>query len=287
MLSGHSTGQCHSGRDDTESDTDPSKVAVGPNVPPEVLDAMERDLTMDPHESVTQAPSGLLPTWVDEASNPGPGDIRRLRSTQVDCDWEEAIQVHRARSSADHEGRVAVALRRTVPATTKRLRLTCRNHHRMSQASTVPGISQTLCDAFDLTREDSDLDVRAQLDVQHSEGDATSSVVGVDVVHGDGGPRFEPWMGDTPSQHEGDAVYLPGDEEDTEILDGFEESTVGEEEVPHSIPDTAVEVVAPRGPALREALERLDLVDTTRIFALRGVVMKTVPKFFCGPFATH
>ena len=35
---------------------------------------------------------------------------------------------------------------------------------------------------------------------------------------------------------------------ETEILDGFEEYTVGGEEVPHSIPDTAVEVVAPRGP---------------------------------------
>ena len=123
---------------DTESDTDPkpSEVAVSSNVPPEVLDAMERDLTMDPHESVTQAPSGLLPTWVDEASNPGPGDIRnarRLRSTQLDCESveEEAIQVHGARSSVDHEGRVAVPLRQTVPATTKRLRLTCRNHHRM------------------------------------------------------------------------------------------------------------------------------------------------------------
>ena len=32
------------------------------------------------------------------------------------------------------------------------------------------------------------------------------------------------------------------DEEVTEILDGFEESTVDEEEVPHSLPDTAVEV---------------------------------------------
>ena len=195
---------------------------------------------------------------------------------------EEAIQVHRARSSADHEGRVAVPLRRTVPATTKRLRLTGRNHHRMSQASTVPGISQSFCDAFDLSREDSDHDIP---DAQHSE-DVTSSLVGVDrslMVHRDD-PRFEPWVGGTPSQHEGDAVHLPVDEEDTELLDGFEESTVGEEEVPHSIPDTAVEVVAPRGPALREALERLDLVDTTRIFALRGAVMKTVPKFLFGPF---
>ena len=52
---------------DIESDTDPSEVVVSSYVPPEALDAMERDLTMDP-ESVTQAPSGLLPIWVDEAS---------------------------------------------------------------------------------------------------------------------------------------------------------------------------------------------------------------------------
>ena len=39
--------------------------------------------------------------------------------------------------------------------------------------------------------------------------------------------------------------HVLGDEEDTESLDGFVESVVGEEEVPHSIPDTAVEVVAP------------------------------------------
>ena len=66
---------------DTESDTDPRPSCEGAssNVPPELLDAMERYLTMDPHESVTQAPSGLLPTWVDEASNPGPGDIRNAR----------------------------------------------------------------------------------------------------------------------------------------------------------------------------------------------------------------
>ena len=100
--------------------------------------------------------------------------------------------------------------------------------------------------------------------LMRSQGDATSSLVGVDrsvVVHGDGGPRFELWVGGTPSRHEGDAVHLPVDEEDTEFLDG---STVGEEEVPHSIPDTAVEVVAPGGPALREVLERLDMVCVKR-----------------------
>ena len=59
---------------------------------------------------------------------------------------------------------------------------------------------------------------------------------------------------------------------------------MGEEEVPHTIPDTAVEVVAPRVPALREALEGMDAVDVTRIFTLRGAVMKAVPKFLFGQF---
>ena len=113
------------------------------------------------------------------------------------------------------------------------------------------------------------------------------SLVGVDrspVVHGDGCPRFEPWVGATRIQYEGHAVHLPGDEEDTDILDRFEESTVGEEEVPHSITYKTVEVVAPRGPALREALERLDLVDSTRIFTLRGTAMKAFPTFLFEPF---
>ena len=57
------------------------------------------------------------------------------------------IQVHRARSSADHAGKMAVPLRRTIPATTKRLRLIGRNHNRMSQASTMPNISQSFYEA--------------------------------------------------------------------------------------------------------------------------------------------
>ena len=67
-------------------------------------------------------------------------------------------------------------------------------------------------------------------------------------------------------------------------MDGFEESVEGDEEVPHSIPDTAVEVAVPRGAVMREALEGLDGVDIRRIFSLRGAVMKTVPKFLFGPF---
>ena len=40
-------------------------------------------------------------------------------------------------------------------------------------------------------------------------------------------------------------------------MDGFEESVEGDEEVPHSIPDTAFEVAVPRGAVIREALEGL------------------------------
>ena len=58
----------------------------------------------------------------------------------------------------------------------------------------------------------------------------------------------------------------------------------GDEDVPHSIPDTAVEVAVPRGAVMREALEGLDGVDIRRIFSLRGAMMKSVPKFLFGPF---
>ena len=72
----------------------------------------------------------------------------------------EALHVCFARSSVDHGGRVAVRSSQTVPSPPKRLRLTCGNLHRLSQASTVPRPAQSLCDAleFDLTREDSDHD---------------------------------------------------------------------------------------------------------------------------------
>ena len=75
-----------------------------------------------------------------------------------------------------------------------------------------------------------------------------------------------------------------GDEEDTESVDGFEESVEGDEDVLHSIPDTVVEVAVPRGAVMREALQGLDGVDIRRIFSLRGAVMKGVPKFLFGPF---
>ena len=102
--------------------------------------------------------------------------------------------MHRARSNADHEDRVAVPSRQTVLATIKKLRLTwSQSPHVTSQHS---ALLPSLCDAFDLTREDSDHDIRAQLDRGRA-----SSLVGVDrnfVVHGDGGPRFEPWVSGTP-----------------------------------------------------------------------------------------
>ena len=137
----------------------------------------------------SQAPGGLLPTWVDEASNFGLSDIRnarRMQSTQLDCDGDPGAPVLNCAIEAN--------------SSCHQLRLICRNHHRMSQASTGPGRSQSLCDAFDLTCEDSDHDIRAQLDLPHSEGDGTSSLVGVDrsfVVHGDCSPRFILLLGGT------------------------------------------------------------------------------------------
>ena len=86
---------------------------------------------------------------------------------------EDAIHVCR--------GRVAVRSSQIVLSAPKRFRLTCGNLHRMSRASTVPGSPQSLCDAleFDMARADSDHGIVAnQPDLQVSESDATSSLVG-------------------------------------------------------------------------------------------------------------
>ena len=129
----------------------------------------------------------------------GSGRFDALSSEGED---EDATHVCRAHSSVDHGGRVAVRSNQIVPSAPKRLRLTCRNLHRMSQASTVPGPSQSLCDAleFDLTREDSDRDVATLLDTQVPESDATPSLDGVDRRPvGNSGQRFVPWGGGTPA----------------------------------------------------------------------------------------
>ena len=64
---------------------------------------------------------------------------------------EDAIHVCRAQSSADHGGRVAAIEPNCSFGTQVAISTAC-----MSQASTVPDPSQSLCDAlvFDLTRED-------------------------------------------------------------------------------------------------------------------------------------
>ena len=167
-----------------------------------------------------------------EASHPGPvqtRSTRRLLSTQIDPDDDPPVRsgrfaplsntdgenhdVHvcRARTSAIDCGRVAVLSGRIVPSAPKRLRLTSRNLHRMSQASTVPGPSQSLCDVleFDLTREDSDRDLATQLGTQLPESDATPSLDGVDRPVGNSGQRFVPWSGGTPSTpQEGDVAHV-------------------------------------------------------------------------------
>ena len=126
---------------------------------------------------------------MDEASNFGSCDIRnarRLQSTQLDCDGDPGAPVLNCAIEANsscHQLRLIVAI------TTVR--------HKPAQCQVVRGV---LCDAFDLTCEDSDHDIRAQLDLPHSEGDGTSSLVGVDrsfVVHGDCSPRFILLLGGT------------------------------------------------------------------------------------------
>ena len=175
---------------------------------------------------------GLRGVRVGEASHPGPvqtRNTRRLLSTQIDPDDDPPVRsgrfaplssdsdgenhdVHvcRAPTGAINCGRVAVLSSRIVPSAPKRLRLTSRNLHRMSQASTVPGPSQSLCDAleFDLTREDSDRDLATRLDTQLPESDATPSLDGVDRPVGNSGQRFVPWSGGTPSPQEGDVAHV-------------------------------------------------------------------------------
>ena len=137
-----------------------------------------------------------------------------------DSDDSPNVHVCRAPTSAVDCGRVAVLSSRLVPSAPKRLRLTSRNL-RMSQASTMPAAE------FDLTRADSDLDTGRSIQADR--------------------PRFEPWVGGTPSspfkvvaplpalppaspQREED---LPAEDGDTEILGDLEE------EVHDTVPDAA------------------------------------------------
>ena len=87
--------------------------------------------------------------------------------------------------------------------------------------------------------------------------------------------RSDPPAGDDSDQF--------GDEEDTESVDGFEESVEGDEEVPHSIPDTAVEVAVPRGAVMREALEGLDGVDVRRMFCVAWCSDEDCPQVLVWP----
>ena len=137
----------------------------------------------------------------------------------VDCD--------RVADHAEHQGR-------------KRL---CLIRH--SQRETVAASSPTQVDS-------SAEGVRGQCGPQDSESTPQSvQVARLGVVASQvGRPEVFPLAGDDSDQF--------GDEEDTESVDGFEESVEGDEEVPHSIPDTVVEVAVPRGAVMREALEGLD-----------------------------
>ena len=132
-------------------------------------------------------------------------------------------------------------------------------------------------------------------------------------------PRFEPWVGGTPSSPE-DVAPLPafpppsvfveevpvhrhGDSE-TDLVglvnipnqfvqnegvltdDSDTESVAGSvrQEDTASVVEDPAEVAVPRAPALRHAFMNMDEVDVERIFSLRASVMRLVPRFLQGPF---
>ena len=71
---------------------------------------------------------------------------------------DESLVVNVCRAPSDVVHSVGVAMPATpVASAPKRLRLTSRNLHRMSQATTAPAVPESVCDAleFDLTRVDS------------------------------------------------------------------------------------------------------------------------------------
>ena len=100
---------------------------------------------------------GLRGCHVGAASNPGPvqtRNARRLQSTQLDCESgssfeqrrdEEVFHVCRAQSSVNHGGPVVVRSNQTVLSPPKRLRLTCGDLPRLSQATTVPPPQSLRC----------------------------------------------------------------------------------------------------------------------------------------------
>ena len=107
----------------------------------------------------------------------------------------------------------------------------------MSQASTVPVPSQSLCDAleFDLTREDSDRDLATRLDTQLPESDATPSLDGVDRPVWNSGQRFVPWSGGTTSPQEGDVAHVQAVEaRNAQVGSPRSTEDMMESEVPHS-----------------------------------------------------
>ena len=162
----------------------------------------------------------------------------------------------------------------------------------MFQVSTVPGLSQSVCDAleFDLTRDYSDRDVATQLDKQVPESDATPSLDGMDRRSvGNSGQRF---VRSTP--HVGDVAHVQTLEAQNARV-GSPRSTedMMESEVPHSddhsvtsdeesvageplerLPDEEVPTVLPhlRDAVIRAAIRSMDEVNHTALFDKRAAV---------------
>ena len=171
---------------------------------------------------------------------------------------DESPVAHVCRAPSDVVHYVGVAVPATpVASAPKRLRLTSRNLHRMSQATTAPAVAESVGDAleFDLTRADSVDEARSIRPTLLSEPSLPE--VGPPVPP----PAFPP-------------DHIPFDDEDTVSM---ETSVLGDTEDTVSPPVEVADVDPPRAPQLRAAFEAMDRVNVVEIFRHRAAVMKSVP----------
>ena len=81
-----------------------------------------------------------------------------------------------------------------------------------------------------------------------------------------------------------DVDVAPPSLEDTESIDGVEESQMGDDVVVASTEEAELHMPQLRAPTLQAAFEALDHIQPCDHFRLRASVMKSVPKFLRGPF---
>ena len=153
---------------------------------------------------------------------------------------DESPVAHACRAPSDVVHYVGVAVPAIpVASAPKRLRLTSRNLHRMSQAS--PAVPESVCDAleFDLTRAEA----RSIRPILLSEPSLPE--VGPPAPP----PAFPP-------------DHILFDDEDTVSMET-------------SVPGDTGDIVSPRAPQLRAAFEAMDRVNVVEIFRHRAAVMKS------------